>query len=102
MVRSIAQEIALLLDRHSCPSGGLTAALCENDECLWAYLVSDELWGGAGSVADQAVLGSPHGRRELESLLARLGREQMVAGRTNSRTEMWVAAFESRRGSELR
>jgi hypothetical protein len=97
MVRGIAQEVARLLDRHSCPSGSLTAALREDDDRLWTYLVSDELWGGAGSVADQAILDSPGGRSELESLLVRLGREQLVAGRINCRTEMWVTAFEKRR-----
>jgi hypothetical protein len=61
---------------------------------MWDYLVSNELWGGAGSVADQAVLAIPDARRQLEALLIRLGREQMSLGRVNVRTEMWVSAFE--------
>ena len=94
MVRATAQEIARLLDRHNCPSGSLTTALLGDDEALWNFLVSNELWGGAGSVADQAVLASPEGRRDLEALLIRLGREQIAAGRSNTRTAMWVTAFE--------
>ena len=61
---------------------------------MWDYLVSNELWGGAGSVADQAVLEFPDARAQLERLMIRLGREQMSLGRVNVRTEMWVTAFE--------
>jgi hypothetical protein len=56
--------------------------------------VSNELWGGAASVADQAGLdaGRPE-RRQLEAALLALGEEQIAAGKVNARTWMWVDAF---------
>jgi hypothetical protein len=99
MVRSTLQEIASLLERHNDSSNELAIALVGDDEQMWRYLVSNELWGGAGSVADQAVLDVPDARRQLEVLLIRLGREQMSLGQTNVRTEMWVTAFENWRAA---
>jgi len=62
---------------------------------LESYLASNELWGGAGSVADQACGAdrSPS-RRRLESLLIRLGRGQVSRGIANPRTTTWIEAFE--------
>jgi hypothetical protein len=94
MVRDTLQEISSLLERHNASSNTLAIALLGNDNKMWDYLVSNELWGGAGSVADQGVLEFPNERRQLETLLIRLGREQMNLGRVNVRTEMWVLAFE--------
>jgi hypothetical protein len=94
MVRDTLQEISVLLEQHNGSSNALAIALLGDDKKMWDYLVSNELWGGAGSVADQGVLEFPHSRRQLETLLIRLGREQMSLGRTNVRTEMWVTAFE--------
>jgi|SRR5690349_18105460 len=78
-------------------------AAAGNDEQLKSFLTSNDLWGGAGSVADQAGLGSgdrsPQ-RKRIEAALVTLGQEQLKAGMTNVRTEMWVSAFEewARRG----
>jgi hypothetical protein len=94
MVHDTLQEISELLERHNASSNTLAIALLGDDQKMWDYLVSNELWGGAGSVADQAVLAIPDARRQLEALLIRLGREQMSLGRVNVRTEMWVSAFE--------
>ena len=65
---------------------------------MWDYLVSNELWGGAGSIADQALSGLPDARASLERLMIRLGREQMGLERVNERTEMWVSVFAKRHG----
>jgi hypothetical protein len=94
MVRDTLKEISELLERHNASSNALAIGVFGDDQKMWDYLVSNELWGGAGSVADQAVLQLPGVRRQLEALLIRLGREQMSLGRTNIRTEMWVTAFE--------
>ena len=59
------------------------------------YLCSNELWGGAGSIADQSLLEDKSLRTELERLLIKLGRTQISQGKTNTRTTMWVEAFES-------
>ena len=58
------------------------------------FLVSNELWGGAGSIADQALLENKLLRKELELLLIKLGRLQIAEDKVNVRTEMWVSAFE--------
>lgn len=94
MVRDTLQEISALLEWHNDSSNALAIASLGDDEKMWDYLVSNELWGGAGSVADQGVLEFPDARRQLETLLIRLGRAQMSLGRVNVRTEMWVTAFE--------
>lgn len=49
----------------------IPAALSGYEEALGTFLVSNELWGGSGSIADQALhqLGRPM-RSEAEALLA--------------------------------
>ena len=59
-----------------------------------AFLASNELWGGSGSLADCA--GGPdrsEGRWKIERFLIELGKEQIRSGNVNPRTEMWVTAF---------
>lgn len=102
MVRDTLQEISALLERHSGSSNALAIALLGDEQKMWDYLFSNELWGGAGSVADQAGLELPDARRQLETLLIRLGREQMSLGRVNVRTEMWVSAFEKWQAEGIR
>ena len=94
MVKNTLLEISYLLEKHNASSNALAIALHGDKKKMWDYLVSNELWGGAGSIADQAVLESPDARKQLEVLLICLGREQMNLGRVNVRTEMWVSAFE--------
>jgi hypothetical protein len=64
---------------------------------LDAFLTSNELWGGAGSIADQAGVGKGlrrDERRKIERALVQLGKEQIREGKVNPRTAMWVGAFE--------
>ena len=58
------------------------------------FLISNELWGGAGSIADQALLENKPLRKELELLLIKLGNLQIAENKVNVRTEMWVSGFE--------
>jgi hypothetical protein len=102
MPRDTLQEIATLLEQHNASSNNLAIALLGDHEKMWRYLVSNELWGGAGSVADQALLDAPDARRQLEDLLILLGREQMDLGHVNVRTEMWVTVFEKWRAAGIR
>ena len=102
MVRDTLQEISALLERHNDSSNALAIALLGDEKKMWDYLVSNELWGGAGSVADQGVLEFPDARRQLKALLIRLGREQMRLERVNVRTEMWVTAFENWQAEGIR
>jgi hypothetical protein len=84
----------------------LVRLLRENGENLWAvmvedamtgsqagldaFLASNELWGGSGSIADGAGGGQrSEGRRRIERILIQLGKEQMRTGNLNPRTEMF-------------
>ena len=102
MVHDKLQAISDLLEKHNASSNAIAVALLGDDKKMWDFLVSNELWGGAGSVADQAVFEIPDARRELESLMIDLGREQMSLGRVNVRTEMWVTAFEKWKAAGIR
>lgn len=72
-------------------------AISGSDHDVDAFLTSNELWGGAGSIADQAGLGRGsrrEGRRRIEHALVQLGTAQIRAGKVNPRTAMWVSVFE--------
>ena len=73
----------------------MAAALAGSDEQLKAYLVSNNLWGGAGSLADQ-------GGFRITAALADLGRAQLGAGVTNPRVKSWVEANDAFDPSEPR
>lgn len=75
-------------------AGDVDAALASCDDAVAAFVISNELWGGAGSIADQALGPARESRRQIERLLAELGREQMRLGVTNPRTETWTSVFE--------
>ncbi|HEX4653131.1 MAG TPA: hypothetical protein VH227_02695 [Candidatus Udaeobacter sp.] len=74
-------------------AGDVEAALASCDDAVAAFVMSNQLWGGAGSIADQALGGRSPARRRLEQLLIKLGREQMVRRQTNPRTEEWTSVF---------
>ena len=64
------------------------------DEGVEAFLKSNTVWGGAGSIADQ--VGVPQGReerRKVEALLIDLGEFQISEDHCNQRTKMWVDVF---------
>lgn len=92
----ILSEIAALLEAggEDWAPAELRDALSGSGEKLRAFLASNELWGGAGSIADQGCISDPARRNTLEGLLIRLGRLQIEAGHTNVRTTMWVTAFQ--------
>jgi hypothetical protein len=71
------------------------AAAAGNEEQLLAFLTSNDLWGGAGSIADQAAGGGERTpqRRKIEAILVALGHEQLRNGNANVRTKMWISAF---------
>jgi hypothetical protein len=74
----------------------VVGALSADQHTRNRFLVSNELWGGAGSIADQAGLvrgARQPQRREIERALIDLGEEQARIGRLNVRTLSWVEAF---------
>lgn len=75
------------------PANQIEDALAGPDDDLESYITSNELWGGAGSVADQVLVEDRAARRKVEAVLADLGEIQMKKGIVNVRTEMWTSAF---------
>jgi len=58
------------------------------------FLVSNELWGGSGSIADQAGVDRDRSlRRRVESALIDLGEAQVRNSLVNQRTTSWVDVF---------
>jgi hypothetical protein len=76
----------------------MQAAATGSEELLRTYLQSNELWGGSGSIADQAGLSAKtvHTRRSIEERLVELGDMQIAAGILNPRTSMWTEVFRAR------
>ena len=98
----MTEELLSILEqlKHLLSEGGephyvnyIQKALEGGEEDAWEFLCSNELWGGAGSVADQALLENDLLRQKLEKLLVQTGELQQKVGRVNVRTEMWVSAF---------
>lgn len=90
----ILNNISQLLSKYGDASVDLKR-FKTNEKALWAFLTSNELWGGAGSIADQAILANSGDRALLESFLIRLGEIQLSLGKVNIRTAMWVEAFKA-------
>jgi hypothetical protein len=99
-VKALCEGTGDRYDRSS--AAVIQAALADSDERLMVFLVSNSLWGGAGSVADQACVSSNASRGQVEDLLIRLGRAQIESGATSIRTEGWVSAFEKWRNDGIR
>ena len=95
-VAPLLAKIADLLEsgREEALAVSVRNALSGSDQALQEFLRSNELWGGAGSISDQACVGRSEQRKELERLLIQLGRIQLRHGNTNARTKTWVEAFE--------
>jgi len=72
-------------------SARIARVLANNDDQVRTLLISNDLWGGAGSIADQAGLDERlNVRKDVEAALVELGEEQIDAGIVNVRTEFWV------------
>ena len=78
-------------------AGLVSEALAGSDDSVREFLVSNELWGGPGSVADQAGMTGlrDDSRRAIEAALVDLGMAQIRAGIVNVRTAMWVGVFQT-------
>ena len=94
-IKKLLEQIQVVYrqSKHDSQSGIIADLLESGEDKLWSFLTSNSLWGGSGSIADQALIDEPELRRQLESLLIKLGEEQIHQGRVNVRTEMWMKAF---------
>jgi hypothetical protein len=95
LLRNHLQQLLQVLQSggESVFSSFVSSACDGSDAELLAFLRSNELWGGSGSIADQAGIEVPEFRREIEAALVCLGDAQVAANVLNSRTTMWVGAF---------
>ncbi len=93
--RQLFDELVTLLQQHGEPSLAHAASLSAAEGKLDEFLSSNELWGGAGSIADQAGMrsGRTEERLAIERVLIDLGKLQMLEGNTNPRTASWVKTF---------
>ncbi len=74
------------------------AALYGPREQLDEFLVSNTLWGGMGSIADQCVYPDnqplpPAQKSRIHRAMVNLGEAQIQLGLVNQKTEMWTSAF---------
>jgi hypothetical protein len=91
-------RVLLVQAGEDVPASLIASALDGSEADFDRFLVSNELWGGPGSIADQAGIGAGGElhvlTKDIERALIRLGRLQIEACRTNQRTKMWVETFE--------
>lgn len=101
-IKEILKQVDLLLNVYGDSNALIRKAISGNEDNLWKFLTSNELWGGSGSIADQGIYGSrSEDRKFLESLLIDLGEIQIKVGKVNQRTEMWVSAFKEWKGKGI-
>lgn len=98
-VRAALQGVSAALDDCGQPqlAEDVLRAAGSPDEQLVAFITSNELWGGAGSIADQAGMKAAtrtESQRDLEAALIHLGQVQVQMGQLNPRTVGWVGVFE--------
>ncbi len=105
--RVILSDIACLLEegREKQFAEAVRTALASSDKEVEKFLTSNTLWGGSGSIVDSAFVGNQSldgfdslaaRAARFKGLMIQLGRLQMNARRTNSRTSTWVELFERR------
>jgi hypothetical protein len=95
-VREHLRQLGGLLSAHDAGLARIVEkAASAGEKELGIFLVSNDLWGGSGSIADQAGLGAGRdaSTRAMEHALIELGEEQIRLGVVNPRTASWVQAF---------
>jgi len=93
--RSALRKLADALEQTGEPRFANTVREYTNgdDAALTAFLISNDLWGGAGSIADQAGMKGREARRVIEQAMIELGELQSKGGLINVRTTMWTGFF---------
>ena len=99
LVRETLRRIAELLRENDQLDRAVIAedAVAGDDQKLDTFLVSNNFWGGSGSIADSGGLMRTGERiertRRIEDALIAPGVEQIRQRKVNPRTSMWVTAF---------
>ena len=71
------------------------ARTSEDDDILFDFLISNDLWGGMGSIADQAGMDYNEQKKEFAQTLVKIGEYQISLGKTNIRTASWVDVYKN-------
>ncbi len=112
-VLTILYRIHEILGNHPQESAiwiGSVIALSRTDEArFYRELNSKRMWGGAGSVANQALADNPgmderiwQARiREFRELMVELGRHLQARGNENPNISSWMLAFSNWNQSEV-
>jgi len=92
LLEQLHRELAAIGDSRK---AALVAAVASaEDSGMEAFLKSNELWGGAGSIADEAGTAcSREDARRIEAAMIELGQQQLQLGIANVRTASWVRTF---------
>jgi hypothetical protein len=98
MSREIRQKVEemrdLLIEGPASPYSEIVEnALSGSEVQLDKFLISNDLWGGAGSIRDQALYEQPHLRKRLYRLLVELGEMQIAEGLVHPKTEFVVVTY---------
>jgi hypothetical protein len=103
-LREKLERLQAMLAKHGEPAWAdrVGSVLSGPDDQLRAFLESNSLWGGSGSLADMAGVGQERVVRcEIEAALIDLGEAQRRAELVNLRTASWVEAFRKWRDSGI-
>lgn len=112
-INSTLQRIHTILQNHPGDSANWIAsviALCDEDEkVLYHHLNSKRMWGGACSIANQALSDNPGidawlwqmEIREFRELMIELGQHLQARGNAYPDMSTWVLAFSNWNQSEV-
>lgn len=94
-IRHKVEELRnLLLECSESPYSEIVEnALNGGETQLERFLISNDLWGGAGSIRDQALIEQPVLRKKLQRLLIELGELQIALGIVHPKTEFLVSTY---------
>ena len=92
---TLLQELERLLIKGGCSdlANRISSALLEGEESTWEFICSNGMWGGAGSIADQAIFEKASDKMAIYQVMQKIGHLQIASGRINERTELWVEIF---------
>jgi len=98
MILEILEKLKIELENcnEQYCSALISSVLKGDEDKLESFLISNELWGGSGSIADQACMQDEmrtDERRKIEKLLIILGDELLRLNKVNVRTNLWVNTF---------
>ena len=112
-IKQTLQRIHTFLQNHPDESADWIASvilLCDKDkDALYRQLNSQRMWGGAGSIANQALSDNPGidawlwqmEIREFRELMIELGQHLQVSGNAYPDVQTWLLAFSNWNQSEV-